>query len=155
MKKSLLAIAVLLIISGCAKNIQSNVYNENETTQMKSISKGVILEVIPVTVEGDKIVGTASGAVIGGISGSMLGGNDTVKVLSGAVGALIGSGVGRTIDGWITGQEGYQYIIELRRDGEIVSIVQGANNPLAVGDNVLLLHNNDQTKVIKNTTVSE
>jgi outer membrane lipoprotein SlyB len=152
MKKILIAISAILILASCAKNLESDVYSEREALEMKQISKGKFLEVIPVKVEGDKVVGTASGAVIGGVAGSTVGGNDKVKVIMASVGALVGSGVGKTIDGWITNQEGYQYIIELRRNGDIVAIVQGKNNALEVGDQVLLLHNGEETKVIKNTT---
>ncbi|MCT4574844.1 MAG: hypothetical protein OIF36_03200 [Alphaproteobacteria bacterium] len=146
--KKLLFIA-LLLISACAKNIDSNVYNERETLQTRSILKGKILQVLPVKVEGDKVVGTGSGAIIGGLAGSTVGENDTIKVLSASLGALIGSGIGRTIDGWITNQGGYQYIIELRATGEVISIVQGDANPLKPGDEVLLLENRNQTRVIK------
>ena len=91
MKKILIAITAILIVAGCAKNIESDVYNESEALQMKSIDKGELLQVIPVKVEGDKVIGTASGAVIGGIAGSTMGGNDRMHVIGGAIGALIGS----------------------------------------------------------------
>lgn len=153
MKKLLLIAFTILTISGCAtKHIEPDVYSEQEALTMRSVSKGVILEVMPVMIKGEKVIGTASGAVVGGIAGSAIGGNDRVKVIGGTLGALIGSGVGRVIDGWITTEGGYQYIIKLRRNGEIIAIVQGGDIPLEKGDNVLMLHNNNQTKVIKNTT---
>lgn len=155
MNKLIISIVAILMIAGCAKNIESNVYNESDTLQLRSVSKGRVLEVIPVKVEGKKVVGTTSGAIIGGIGGSAVGGTDEMEVLMGSIGALVGSGIGKTIDGWITDQGGYQYIIELRMDGTVVSIVQGDNNPLAVGDEVLLLNNDGETKIIRNTIESK
>ena len=64
---------------------------------------------------------------------------------------MIGSSIGRTVDGWVTDQGGYQYVIKLRMDDEIVAIIQGDNLPLKIGDQVILLNNNNETKVIKNT----
>lgn len=152
MKKYIAILFAVLALSGCTRNIQSDVFNEREAFQIQSITRGTIIEVMPVKVQGDKVIGTASGTVVGAVAGSALGGNDHVKVIGGVLGAVAGGKIGQTIDGWITNRGGYQYIIELRNTKEVISIVQGQNNPLAVGDKVILLHNDGKTKVIKDTT---
>jgi len=152
MKKNIAVLFAILVLAGCSRNIQSNVFNEREAFEIQRISRGTVIETIPVEVQGDKVIGISSGTVVGAIAGSAIGGNDRVKVIGGVLGAIAGGKIGQTLDGWITDRGGYQYIIELRNTKEIISIVQGENNPIMAGEKVILLHKDGKTKVIKDTT---
>jgi outer membrane lipoprotein SlyB len=143
MKKLIaLALSSLLLLTNCAKNISSSEYSEDEVGSVKYTYKGVVISARAVKVQGgdsleDNKVGLIGGGLAGGLLGSQVGrgsGNVVGAVLGAAAGALGGS----LAEKGLKSQEGMEYSVELK-DGRVMTIVQGRDNPLSVGQRVLVM----------------
>jgi outer membrane lipoprotein SlyB len=90
--------------------------------------------------EGDKLqdnmLGMAAGGVLGGVGGSMIGGGrgNTLATVGGAAG---GAALGALAQRALSEQEAMEYSVKLT-NGQIMSVTQGADSPLQVGQRVLV-----------------
>jgi outer membrane lipoprotein SlyB len=143
MKKLIaLSLTSLLLLTNCAKNISSNEYSEADVGTVKHTYKGVIISSRPVKVHGadslgDNQAGLLGGGVAGGLLGSQMGkgrGQVVGLVLGAAAGALGGS----FLEKGLKSQEGIEYSVELE-DGRILTLVQGTDNSLSIGQRVLVM----------------
>jgi outer membrane lipoprotein SlyB len=82
-------------------------------------------------------VGTAAGAAIGGIAGSQVGGGREENAIGAVVGAVAGGALGHAIGNSANRQPGFAYTVRLR-SGELISITQGGDLPIANGTPVLV-----------------
>ena len=79
------AMGALLAISGCASNQGARDYKSSEVGQVTRIDEGTIVSAEPIMIEGrEGYLGAATGAVIGGIAGSQIGGGDDEKAIESA-----------------------------------------------------------------------
>ncbi|HWT29153.1 MAG TPA: hypothetical protein VN084_06540, partial [Methylophilaceae bacterium] len=66
--------AVALLLGGCASSNSGSVYSRDEARRVQTVKTGVVESVRQVKLEGTKSpVGTAGGAVVGGVAGSQVG----------------------------------------------------------------------------------
>lgn len=144
MKKFAIALVVpmMLALSGCVDNIGADHYNTSATGQVTRAVKGTIIAVRPVVVsDGDGQFGKLAGAAAGGVAGSMIGGSDAVHILGAIGGAVIGGIAGEATQDGLSRQRGYEYTIQLD-NGNIVSLVQGTDVVLGIGQKCLVLYGN-------------
>ena len=91
--KSLAAALTLLVLAACTTT-NPDIVQKGDAQRMSQIQDATVLAVRPVTVDGNQSgVGAAAGGVIGGISGSSVGGRReaaAVGVLVAIVGAVVG-----------------------------------------------------------------
>ena len=131
-----------LLMGGCAKNINPNEYSENEVGAVKQTYKGVVISVRPVKVQGsDKLSDNTLGAVGGGVAGGLLGsqiGQGSGSVVGLVVGAAAGALGGSLLEKGLKSQDGIEYTVELQ-SGRIMTIVQGPESTLSVGQHVLVM----------------
>ncbi|WP_374764966.1 outer membrane lipoprotein [Yunchengibacter salinarum] len=113
--------------------------------EARRAQKGVIENVRFVTIENRGKVGTVAGAGIGAAAGSTVG-NGAEGVIGAIAGALIGGAVGRGVDKGSSRRRGVEYVIRMD-SGDLVSIVQMEDTPLAVGSPVIVTFGRDQTRV--------
>lgn len=137
----LVAFAVVVVLSGCSRNISSSNYSSDSVGEASMTYQGTIISMRKVTVqEGDKLqdnmLGMGVGGVLGGVGGSMIGsGNgNTLATVGGALG---GATLGALAQRALSEQEGIEYSVKLT-NGQIMSVVQGADNALQVGQRVLV-----------------
>ena len=136
--KLFLLTGVLVIVAGCQSNIGSGTYSASQAGQAERTEPGIILayRYVEVKDEGSSDGGMLLGAIAGGVLGSMVGGGrgNTLATLGGvAAGGAMGSSVGDSMGT----QEGIEYTIE-ESNGRIVTMVQGPEPLLQVGDHVLI-----------------
>ena len=130
----------LLVVSalGCASSMSGDVYSRQDAQKVQTVEEGEVVMVREVLIEGTKSgLGTIAGGILGGALGSAIGSGSgrTIATAGGAVlGALGGSGVEEAS----TRQAGLEITVQLR-SGEVVSIVQAADQPFQVGDFVKVL----------------
>ncbi len=133
----LLATAIMassLTIAGCASSQGANEYSRGQVGQISRVDEGVIISSRAVTIQGGEgSLGTATGAVIGGVAGSQVGGGQDERIIAGVIGAVAGGIIGQQVDKGASKQAGYEYKVRLDRNGEIVSIVQGGDIAMANG----------------------
>ena len=141
MKKFLSLLALPLMLSACAEDINSNHYSTNSTGRISSVAQCTVMSVRAVNVNDNTGKGTLLGGVAGGIAGSTIGHGDATNALGAVGGALIGGLVGEMAEKGMTGQTGLEYILRLD-DGRVISITQGEGAPLNVGQRCLVLYGN-------------
>ena len=143
MKKLIVfSLSALLLLSNCAKNISSNEYSEDDVGSVKHTYKGVIISSRAVKVQGgdsleDNKVGLLGGGLAGGLLGSQVG-HGSGHVVGAVLGAAAGAVGGSLLEKGLKSQDGIEYSVELR-DGRILTIVQGKDSQLSVGQRVLVM----------------
>jgi outer membrane lipoprotein SlyB len=143
MKKSLSVVVALtgsLFLSSCAPKLGGSDYSARGVGEISTTLKGKVAAMRPITINGsDGKLG--AGAVIGGASGALLGstiGNGKGRILGGTLGGLAAGAAGHFLEQKMTEQEGFEYQVQLDR-GDLITIAQGAEPKLAVGQKVLVI----------------
>ena len=136
---SVVLVVFLLFVSGCAPRQAENVYSRSQTQRQLSVYYGTVLGVAPVTIEGTQTgLGTVAGGVVGGIAGNTVGGGHG-RALATAVGVLGGALIGSAVEEGTTRQNGLEITVELD-SGEVIAVVQQADDYYAIGDRVRIIY---------------
>lgn len=148
-RRSLGIVAALLAavtLAGCASSQSGSSYGRATTRQEMTVRLGVVESVRPVTIEGSQsAVGTLGGAAIGGIAGSNMGKGKGSSV--GAVlGAVLGGVAGQAAEESMTKKEGIEVTVKLD-NGQMIAVVQEADEQFRPGDKVRVLSNGGQSRV--------
>ena len=144
MKKFVLFVFCMILFS-CTRDINGDSYQLSSVGEAGRVEKGVIVDVREVKIQGNGEAGTLTGGVAGGVAASTVG-RGGGSVLASVGGALLGALVGGLAQRELTEQTALQYIVRLK-NGEMISVVQGMKNPLAVGQRVFVLYGR-QTRLI-------
>ena len=144
MKKFLIATAFttssLLALSGCAPKLGGSDYSAHGMGEVSQTFKGTVVSMRPIAISGSdgKIgAGAAIGGITGGLLGSTLGGGKG-RWVAGALGGLAGGGAGHLLENKMSEQQGVEYQVQLDQ-GNIITIAQGEEPKLAVGQHVLVI----------------
>lgn len=130
---------VALVLGGCASNLGANEYERGQVGQVSRVESGVVIASRAIIIEGrDPYLGGATGAVIGGVAGSQVGGGDDERAIAGVAGAVIGGIVGSQVEKAATKKPGFAYTVQLDKSGDIVTITQGGDIALANGTPVFV-----------------
>ena len=137
-RNSLWIIPLCLFVVACAQNPSATTYSRDQVLHVQHVQLGTITSVRQVQIEGTKSgVGAVAGTVVGGVAGSGVGdgrGSAIAAVLGGVAGGVIGS----KVESAATKKAGVELSVQLD-DGELISVVQKAEEPFSVGDRVRLL----------------
>ena len=141
MKKfALLALLPLaLSFNACTSNIGANDYFTSGVRQVGRAMGCTVLSVRQVVVRSDNNVGMIAGAGAGGLAGSMVGGNDTTKILGALGGAVVGGIAGDAAQSGLSKQEGYEYVVKTD-NGNVMTITQGNDVLMTAGERCYLLY---------------
>ncbi|MDR1694151.1 MAG: hypothetical protein LBR70_03040 [Lactobacillaceae bacterium] len=133
------ALPAVLLIGACAGEIGANRYETSAAGQVNTARIGTIIAVRNVKVStSEGQMGSLAGGVAGGAAGSMIGGSTAVNVIGAVGGAVLGSLAGNAAQNKFSEQTGYEYIIKLD-NGSVITITQGADNVLSVGQRCVVL----------------
>lgn len=133
----------VLMLGACASPSSGKVYSRAEARTAWRVSEGRVVDVQPVTIEGQKSwLGTAGGGYVGYELGRTVG-TGTGRDLAGAVGGLVGATVGQATEERVTRQDGLQIVVELDRHGEAIAIVQANDVSFSPGERVRVLRRGD------------
>lgn len=145
------AAALVVGMSGCSRNIGSNNYSSASVGEAMTTYAGVVVNVRKVQIqEGDKLTDNVAGGVvgglIGGVGGHMIGGGrgNTAATVGGA---LLGAGAGALAQRALSEQEGMEYTVKLDT-GSMMTVVQGTDSPLAVGQRALVQVSKNRSRVV-------
>lgn len=138
MKATCVSLAMLTLV-GCGPNISASNYQAETIGRAQTVRYGTIVQAQLVQVASNNGVGTLAGVAAGATAGSMIGGSSRANILGGLAGAVVGGVAGNAIEGKIEGQQGMQYIVKLDHHAGTLSVVQGIDNPLHVGQRVMIL----------------
>jgi outer membrane lipoprotein SlyB len=131
----LLLFMLAFLVNGCATSRSASVYTEGQALQAEDVEEGVVESVEPAVIRKDEsLLGSAGGAVLGGIAASTVGGGKG-KDLATAVGAIAGGLIGHFVEQGVTDRSGYKIVVRLR-NGEKVVVVQEADVAFQKGERV-------------------
>lgn len=143
MKKSLILLisSAVFFLAGCATDISSQSYQVGKVGQTSRATPVVVVGARSVQVSGTNSVGRPVGAIAGGVAGSAIGGSGRANILGALGGAVIGGVAGGAIESGATKQTGIEYVVETS-SGALITVVQGPEPALAVGQRALLIEGN-------------
>ena len=140
-------VAGAVSLTGCAV-APANSVSAYDAQRMSTVVDATVLSVTPVTIQGrDTGVGTVSGAVIGGIAGSNVGGPRTGGIV-GIAGAVVGGLVGNAVERDASQRQGVQILVQLK-NGDRRSVVQPTGpEAFAAGEPVIMVTTGGRTRVL-------
>ncbi|MCC6608481.1 MAG: glycine zipper 2TM domain-containing protein [Burkholderiales bacterium] len=147
--KSAVVLALALaaaLLAGCQSSRSGSVYSRDEARREQTVRMGVVESVRSVTIEGTKTpVGTVAGGAVGGIAGSSIG-HGRGSAVGAVLGAVAGGVAGAAAEEAITRREGIEITVRLD-NGELLAIVQEADEVFKPGERVRLVSQNGTTRV--------
>ena len=141
------SLACVAVVAGCAHpGMGSADYRYYQARGEQSVRFGVVESVRDVRLGAyDTGVGTATGAVLGGIAGSHVGrGNG--EVAGALAGAVLGGIIGQNVERSNNERPGLEITVQLD-SGKYVAVVQGADETFRAGDRVRVLSAGRGTRV--------
>jgi outer membrane lipoprotein SlyB len=151
-------VASASLMSGCARQIASNVYKESHVGEASRALKGVVVSMRVVRVDSsEKLEENGMGLLGGGVAGGLIGstvGKGGGKTAATALGAILGAVGGTLAERELNTQDAIEYVIKLS-DGTMTSVVQAPEPALAVGQNVLvMISTKGRSRVVADMTVN-
>lgn len=144
--RTITLILVASILGACATSNSGDVYRREDTRKIQSVRMGVIESVRSVKLEGtNSNIGTAAGAVVGGIAGSTVG-EGKGSAIGAVIGAVAGGIAGSAIEEVATRTDGVEITVKLD-NGSLVAIVQEATETFKPGEKVRLIETGGTTRV--------
>ena len=139
-------VVLAAVLQGCATSKSGSVYSRDDARREQSVRMGMLESVRSVSIEGTKTpIGAGAGAIAGGIGGSMIG-SGTASAIAAVAGAVAGGLLGAAAEEGLTRKQGVELTVRLD-NGEMVAIVQDADEVFKPGERVRLLSVNGQTRV--------
>ncbi len=165
-------VTLLSTLSGCARDLSSSTYTSSSTLSLTL--EGKVLSVRAVTIkENDKMGDNTGGMLAGGVMGAALGsgmGKGSGKGMAMVGTAIAGGLAGAALQGALSKDKGFEYIVKVDTSklkstyyegtaamrnaissattSGVVTIVQGADNPISVGQNVYVIYSDNRARVI-------
>ena len=134
------------VLVACASSNSGSVYSREEARRVQTVKTGVVESVRQVKLEGTKSpVGTVAGAAVGGVAGSTIG-NGRGSTIAAVIGAVVGGIAGSAAEEGLTRKDGLEITVKLD-SGNMVAVVQEADEPFSPGEKVRLLENGSATRV--------
>lgn len=141
MNKYLSISAVVLLLTGCQADINSNQYATSSVGKVSSAAPCSVLSVRQVSVKSNNQLGTVIGSLAGGVAGYSIGSGSTAHNLGAIGGAVLGGMAGNATQGALSSQGGYEYVVKLD-NGQVMTITQGTDVLLTPGQKCMLLYGN-------------
>ncbi|WP_120009691.1 hypothetical protein [Teichococcus vastitatis] len=149
-RTGLLALA-LAGLAGCSPSYSPDHYSSRAVQQANKVEPGVVIGRRQIEISADGTTGAVSGAAAGGVAGTRVGGGDITSAFAGIGGGLIGGLLGTAVEKGVGSSPGYEYIVR-KPNGELISVVQRDETPLAIGQKVLVIAGN-QARIVADYTV--
>lgn len=152
MKSALGAAALSICLVGasaCAPTQSASSFTSQEAMRAQAVAFGELISIRAVEIRpGQTRVGTATGAILGGIAGSQIGGGTASNVAGGVAGAVAGGVLGNAIQGSRV-TPGVELTVTLD-SGDTVAIVQpGDGSDFRVGDRVRVVGSAENARVTR------
>lgn len=141
-KTTVLLLIFGFIAAGCASSKSGKVYSRDQARVQHSVYYGTVLDVDEVQIEGTKSpVGTIAGGAAGAVLGNTIGGGSGRAVAT-VLGGIVGGIAGSAAEEGVTRKNGLELTVELD-NGQIISVVQEADDQFLVGDRVRIVKGPD------------
>jgi outer membrane lipoprotein SlyB len=144
----ILVVAVIAtFLSACASSNSGSVYSRDDARKVQTVKTGVVESVRSVKLEGTKTpIGTVAGGAIGGIAGGSVGNGGRTSAVVAVIGAVAGALAGSAVEEGVTRKDAYEITVKLD-GGNMIAIVQEADEAFKAGDKVRIVENADTSRV--------
>ena len=134
-------------IAGCATHGTPGTFTRSEAGRAQTVESGTVTAIRAVSIQNDsRGVATATGAILGGLAGSTVGGGRGQAAAT-VGGAVAGGAAGNAIAG--TSRPGVEVTVQLE-SGRTVAVVQdGSPDQFRVGDRVRVASDGVTTRVTR------
>lgn len=140
--------AMTLAVTGCATSNSANTVSAGAVGYAMTVKPGTVTNVRAVTIKPDRsIIGTATGAVLGGLGGSEIGGGDKAQTAGAIGGAVLGGIVGNMIGVGVGTKQGTAVTVEFN-DGNVKAFIQPADMDIRPGQRVNVEFREDGAYVV-------
>lgn len=131
---------VAIVAAGCASSRSGKVYSRDQAQVAHDVKFGIIEGLNEdIMISGTKTpIGTVAGGVMGGVLGNTVGGGSG-KTIATAAGALAGAAAGTMAEEGITRKKAVEITVKLEDGGNVLTIVQEADEKWAIGQRVRVL----------------
>jgi outer membrane lipoprotein SlyB len=145
------ALALLVAaLAGCGPDYSPNTYASTAVQQANKVEQGVVVGVRQVDIAAPGTTGALAGAAAGGIAGSQAT-EGVGAALTALGGSVVGGILGTTVEKKLNDTFGFEYIVR-KANGDMVSVTQKDETPLALGTHVLVIAGN-QARIVPDYTV--
>ncbi|ASK91859.1 MULTISPECIES: outer membrane lipoprotein [Xanthomonas] len=135
----LLPLLLVLLLAACAPNVRPDSYGVGAVGQVNRTVSGVIVSARLVSIDGTQGGGAVAGAGMGSLAGSSLGGSGRANAAGAIGGMVVGAIAGAAAERGVSRTQGREYVVQTE-NGNLMTIVQGADPELPVGQRVLVLY---------------
>ncbi|NKC29891.1 hypothetical protein [Falsiroseomonas selenitidurans] len=134
----LLGLGAAAGLAACRPSYSPDDYATRAVQQMNRVEQAIIIGVRRVTVTAEGSTGAATGGAAGGILGSQAPGGNMAGAIGAVGGALVGGLLGTATERVAGNTDAWEYIVR-KGNGELLSVTQRNEVPLAVGERVLVI----------------
>lgn len=136
-----------LLVAGCAGGLGSDDYERRDARRAYEVKMGTVESVRSVRIGGSNSgVGTASGAVIGGVAGSTIG-QGKGSAVGAVLGAVVGGVAGSAAEQGLTKKAGLEITVRLDSGRTLAVVQEDTGESFRVGDRVRLLESGGEARV--------
>lgn len=136
-----------MVLGACTPMPTGASFSQNETLRPQTVQMGTLADVRSVDIRpGQTRLGTATGAVLGGLAGSQLGGGTTSNVAGAVGGAVVGGAIGSSVQG-SRNTAGVELTVQLDNGDKIAIVQPGTMSDFRIGDRVRVVGNGENTRV--------
>ena len=141
-----LVFASALLLGGCATHTTGSTFNRSEVGRAQTVEWGTVQSIRDVQIQNDsRGVATVTGAALGGIAGSTLGGGRRANTAGAIAGAVAGGAAGNALSR--SARNGVEITVQLE-NGRTVAVAQDGNSgDYRVGDRVRVASDGVTTRV--------
>jgi outer membrane lipoprotein SlyB len=137
-----LSLLLLLFITSCAASLEDTTYDEGYVGETSQAYEVTVLNVRKITIKPNPnpkegSVGNVVGGVSGGVIGSTIGKGDGNKLAT-LGGAIIGSIVGSILEGELSTQDGWEYLVKMKKSDNLRTVIQ-TGKQIPVGSQAYLI----------------
>ena len=147
-KKLILFTALSLFLISCSSTNPVNV-KKTDSQKVTKVEYGRVITSLPVKIKGESNwVGTAAGAMIGGLLGTQLCGEDEIlgtkcQDIAVVFGTIGGAALGTVTQAMLGNHDGFQYIIDIDNSNTDSAFVQGDVEAISDGQKVVIIYGED------------
>ena len=128
----------ILGLSACATPNGPNNASSSCVGVASTVRDATVASYRPVSIQGnDNGIGAITGAALGGLAGSQVGGRNSTQAIGAVGGAVLGGLAGNAVGAAVTRSNGTAYILRFN-NGETREIIQGGNEAIAPGTPVFV-----------------
>jgi outer membrane lipoprotein SlyB len=147
----LLSAVAATAAAGCSPSYSPNTYSTAAVQQVNKVEPAVVIGFRQVKISANGTVGAVTGGAAGGILGAQSPLANDNAALGAVAGSAIGSIVGTTLEHATGDTFGWEYIVR-KDNGDLLSVTQHEETPLALGQKVLVIAGN-QARIVPDYSV--